>query len=366
MINALLVLALVGQDADITVTGHGRRIGGEYELTVAGKGKGLPDQEIVSLKFRRLANRIRWEDGLLVTAPVEEEICRAATAADHAFVHRERFAVPDDVEVRIARSHPDGAPAGSGEVRRVFRTASLPEQAHALGSAAKRFDGALRGVKMILDDLDAIRDDMCPHARKQAHLQKRIDWRKNAYRQEIADSFLGASARALTQVMSDIDVALDLERNGKETTSMVSSLTGKPFSWEETRELLAAIEAVSLRERALRIVKAAEAIAQETAAVRSGDAGAWARAEKEFTRALDALEDQDQAWRTGPSAEAYLAAVDAAGAGLDGFLSFVREVLKAGAACIHGGKPDEGHFAELGQSLMDQAGTFETRVRSRK
>ena len=74
MMQALLVLALMGQDVDVAVTGHGRRHGGEYELTVAGKGKGLRDQEIVSLKFRRLANRMNWEEGILVSAPAEDEV----------------------------------------------------------------------------------------------------------------------------------------------------------------------------------------------------------------------------------------------------------------------------------------------------
>ena len=64
MINALLVLALVAQD-DVAVTGKGRREGGEYELTVSGKGKGLQGQQSVTLKFRRLANRVNWEDGAI-------------------------------------------------------------------------------------------------------------------------------------------------------------------------------------------------------------------------------------------------------------------------------------------------------------
>src|SRR5688572_7671622 len=194
MIKALMVLSLVVQDADVAVTGHGRRHGGEFELTVAGKGQGLREQEIVSLKFRRMANRLSWEDGALSTAPAEEEVGRAATVDRHEFVHHERFATAGEVEVLISRSHPDGAPAGGGVIRRVFRVSSLSEEANAIGSAARKFDGAVRGVRMMLDDLAAIREEMCPPARKLAQLQKRIDWRKNAYRQEIADSLLGASA----------------------------------------------------------------------------------------------------------------------------------------------------------------------------
>jgi hypothetical protein len=352
MIHALLVLALAGQEADVAVTGHGRRHGGEYEVTVAAKGKGLRDQEVVTLKFRRLSNRIRWEDGALLEAPAGEEIGRVATVENQALVHRERFAVPGDVELRLSHATPDGAAA---EVRRVFRASTLPEQAHAIGGAARKFDAALRGLRMMLDDLDAIREEMCPPARRQAHLQKRIEWRKNAYREEVADSFLGASAGAVQRWIADLEAALDLDRNGKGTESMVSSLTGEPFCWEEVRGLLAAIETASLRERALLMVKTVGAIAPQIAeAVRGADAGARLRAEKELTRALDTLEGQDRAWRSGPSADAYAAA----GEGLEGLLSQARELMKASS--------DPAQVADLGKSLLDQADAIERRLRAGK
>ena len=367
MMQALLVLALMGQDVDVAVTGHGRRHGGEYELTVAGKGKGLKDQEIVSLKFRRLTNRMNWEEGALVAAPAEDEVSRVATVENNSFAHQEQFAVPGEVEVRISRSHPDGAPAAEGEIHRVFRVSSLPEEANAIGSAAKRFEGALRGVRKMLDDIEAIRGESCPPARKQAHLQKRIDWRKNAYRQEIADSFLTASAQALGQLLTDLEAALDLERNGKDTAMLVSSLSGKPFSWEEARAQLGKVEALSFRERALLVVRTAVATAQQIAdGVRSKEAASWARNEKDITRTLEALREADHAWRTAPSGPQYAVLVDGAGATLEGFLMEAGEYLHAGAACIHCTKPDDGVFAELGRSIMDAAAQFENRVRAQK
>jgi hypothetical protein len=42
MINALLLLMAAGRDADVAVTGSGRRTGGEYELRISGGGKRLP------------------------------------------------------------------------------------------------------------------------------------------------------------------------------------------------------------------------------------------------------------------------------------------------------------------------------------
>ncbi len=366
MINALLVLALLGQEADVAVTSHGRRQGGEYELTVAGKGKGLRDHEIVSLTFRRLSNRMNWEDGALRSVPAEDEIRRSATVENNAFVHHERFALPGEVEVLISRSHADGAPSGAEPLCRVFRIASLPEEAFAIGSAAKRFDGALIGLRRMLDDLDAIRGESCPPARKRAQLQKRIDWRMNAYRQEIADSFLDASARTLSQLMADLESAIELERNGKDTAMMLSALNGKAFAWDEVRSQLDAIEAASLRERALLTVRAADAMAEEIASrVRSKETAGWARQEKDLVRTLDALRENDKAWRSGAAGEAYRRLVDGAGVSFEEYLSQAGEYLHAGAACLHCTKPDDGVFAELGQTLTDRSAAFETRLRSR-
>jgi hypothetical protein len=336
-------------------------------LTVTGKGKGLKEQEIVSLKFRRLANRMNWEEGSLMTGPVDDEAGRVAYVEKNAFVHHERFATAGEVEVRIGLAHPDGAPSEDRQIRRVFRVASLPEEANAIGSAAKKIDAAIRGLRLMLDDLEAMRNESCPPARKQAHLQKRIDWRRNAYRQEIADCFLTASAHALGSLMTDIENAIDLERAGKDTSTMMSSLSGKPFSWEAARVQLGQIEAVSLRERALLIIRAVEVLAQEIAAgVRSGETAAWTHAEKEFNRTIDALRDEEQAARTGPMGEHYAALVDVAGGNLGGLLTQVGEYLKAGAASLQHAKLEDGVFADLGQSLMDSAASFENRVRIQK
>lgn len=351
MINALLVLAVVCQDADVAVTGHGRRTGGEYELTVTGKGKGLKDQETVSLRIRRVANRLTWEDGSLVTAPVGDESACLATVEKNAFVHRERFPVAGEVEVQI------------GEHRRVFRVSTGVEEAFAIGSGARRFDSALRGARLMVGDLEAMREEMCPALRKQSQVQKRIEWRKNAYRQEIADAFLTASAHALTLLMADLEAAQELERTGKNATSLVSTLTGDPFSWDEVRSQIDAIEAVSLRERALLIVRSAGAMAREIAAgVRAGQAGPWGRSEKEFTRTIETLRDVDQATRTGPLAEPYGARVEGA---IDALLAQVREYLQAGAACIQCVKSEDGEFAQLGQALLDRVGVLEEKLRTR-
>lgn len=348
MINALLA-ALLCQDADVAVTGHGRRSGGEFELTVSGKGKGLQDQETVSLKFRRLANRLTWEDGALVTAPVGDESACLATVEKNAFVHRERFAVPGEVEVRVGTAEPV-----------VFRVSTWTEEAYAIGSAAKRFDSAVKGVRLMVGDLETVREEMCPALRKQSQLHKRIEWRRNAYREEIENSFLTASAHALGLMMADLESAQEL----KDASTLVSSLTGKPFSWDEVRGQIEAIEAASLRERALLVVRMAGAMAREIGAVvRSGESGRWSRTERELLRTIDVLRDGDQAARTGPLADRYAALVESS---LESLLTQVREYLQSGESCIRCVTSADGEFAGLGQSLLDRVAAMEAKLRTRQ
>jgi hypothetical protein len=367
MMNALLVLVVLCQDAEVSVTGHGRRHEGEYELTVAGKGKGLKDQEAVGLRFRRLANRVNWEDGSIATVPLDDEAGRMAYVEKNQFVHRERFKVPGEVEVRIGLPHPQDAPAEDRQIRRNFRVASPAEEASAIGSAAKRFDVALRGARLMLEDIESLKCDVCPAARKQGRLQKRIEWRLGAVRQEIADNFLTASSQAMALLMSDVENALDLERAGKELTGMMSALTGQPFSWEETRERLARIEEISLRERALLTVRSIDALANQIAAfVHTGEANAWARAEKEFARTIETLRDGDRETRTGPSGGQYAALVDISGAALEGLIAQTKEYLHTAAGCVQCAKSADAEFAERGQALMDRAAAFEIRARTRK
>jgi hypothetical protein len=345
MIHALLVLAVVCQDADVAVTGHGRRTGGEYELTVTGKG--IKDQETVGLKFRRIANRLTWADGVLVTAPVGDESACLATVEKNAFVHRERFSTAGEAEVHV------------GTARHVFRVSSGAEEAFAIGSGARRLDAALRGVRLMVADLEAMRQEMCPALRKQSRVQKRVEWRKDAYRQEITDSFLTATAHALTLLLNDLESAEEMERAGKDATTLVSTLTGSPFSWDEVRSQIDEIEAVSFRERSLLIVRSVGALAREIGAtVRAHQAGAWTRQEKEFMRTIEALREVDQATRTGPHSDLYEAQVES-------LLTQVGEYLQAGADCIRCIKSEDGEFAQLGQALTDRVGVLEEKLRTR-
>lgn len=355
MINALVVLALLCQDADLSVTGHGRRHDGGYELAVSGKGKALLEKETVALKFRRLVNRIRWEDGAILAQP-GDEVSRSVEVEKGAFTHREPFAVAGEVEVRVE---------GIGDPR-TFRVSSLAEEAHAIAAAAKGFDVALRGVRLVIDDVEALQSESCPPAQRLARLQKRIDWRKNASREEIEANFLGASAHALTLLMTDVDAALDLERHGRSGADPVSSLTGKPFTWKEAGAAMEAIEEASLRERALLIVRAVVGVTAEIAAgVRVGESGRWSKAEKEFARTIETLHSFDQASRSGPAGERYASATGLTDGTLADLLAQVQEYLQAGGNCVQCERSEECRFFELGQSIMDRAAAFEAHLRTR-
>lgn len=359
MINALLLVLVAGQDGEVVVTGSGRRTGGEYELRIAGSGKSLREGESVNLRFRRLAHRVDWTTGSIATVPVGDEVARSAPVERSGFVHQERFAAAGEVEVVIG--------AEDRSIRRVFRVSTLPEEASATASAAKRFDSALRGLRLMIDDVDATKDGMCPAGRKQAQLQKRIDWRRKAYREEIADSFLSASSDALGRLMTDIESAIELERAGKDVTSLMFSLTAEPFCWDEARTLVGEIEALSLRERSLLTVRTLGALSKEIAEkVRAGNTSGWIRAEKEFSRAIETLFEADQAARTGPLGAAYAEAADASGATLEGLIGQAREFLNAGGGAIGGAMADDGCLAELAKALQDRVAAFEQRLSVRK
>jgi hypothetical protein len=358
MINALLLVMAAAQD-EMTVTGSGHRTGGEYELRISGTGKGLPEHDGVSLRFRRLANRLDWAGGSLGTVAVGDELPRTAAVEKNGFVHQERFASPGEVEVVIG--------SGDRAIRRVFRLSTPPEEANAIAASAKRFDSALRGVRLLVDDVDATKDEMCPVGRKQAQLEKRIDWRRKAYREEIADSFLSASADALGRLMTDIESAIELERSGKDTTSLMFSLSAESFCWDDAREMIGDIETVSLRERALLTVGTLARVAEEiTEKVRSGATAGWLRAEKEYSRTIETLFEADQAARTGPIGAAYAQAVDESGTTLESLFDQARGVVRSASSCVGGAMADDGAFADQVKSLRDRLTAFEHRLRARK
>jgi len=359
MMNALLVLALLTQDADLSVTGKAKREDKEYELTVSGRGKSLQDHDQVRLRFTRFANRVNWSDGAIVTEAVDDDSERVAPVEKQAFTHPERFRTAGEVEVRIGLG-PEGF-----QVRRILRAASPHETAHAIVSDAKQIDAVLLAAGRMLADLEALKKDPAPPMKRQGRLQKRVEWRKNASRQEIAHSFLSASAQALERWMDDVEHLAELEQAGKDNAGLLSSLSGKPFTGEEAKAQLSTIEAVSLRERALLIVREVVALGRDiAAAVSAGDAASFARKDKEFTKTVEMLREADGVFRKAPSGGRYAALVDLNGSTIDDLVIEAAGYLQAAAGCIHCTPSSVSDFDDLGRKLMDRAAAFEVRIRT--
>lgn len=362
MMHALLVLALLGQDADLSVEGRAKRHDKDYELTIVGRGGALRDQEFVHLRFRRLANRLNWADGAIVTEAVDEDAGRVAKVESQFFSHVEAFAAPGEVEVHVRVGGAEGGPTDVRQPHRVLRVATPAETAHAIGADAAAFDAALRGVRRMLEDVDALKKEA--PMKRQSRLQKRVDWRKNAYRQEAAASFLSASARALGQWMDDVEAATELERSGKDLSGMISGLTGRPFSWDEVRPQLGVIETASLRERALLLVREIGTVARDIAsAVSAADEKSWSRKDKEFSRVLGMLRESDGQFRATILGGRYAALADLDSGTIDDLVVEAVAYLQAAAGCVRcAGSTND--FEELGRKLLDRAAAFEVKIRT--
>jgi len=363
MINALL-LSLLCQDPDIAVDARGHRREGAFELTVTGKGRGLEDQEIVTLRFRRFENRVNWADGAITTLPVDEEAVRTAVVENRTFTHIETFPTPGEAELRLGLGRPEDGVPDDRAILRIVRVSSLPEEAHAIESDAKAFAAVLVRIRGLLEDLDALKRDPAPAMRRQGRLQKRIEWRRKACRQDLDHCFLSASARTLRLWMDDVDNAVALERDGKDAATMISLVSGKPFSWTEARSQFTEIEGLSLRERALLIVREMQEVGRDiAAAVRVGNEAHWARLSKGFERVLDALQDLDLASRSGPEGARYAASVDLEDSRVGDLAAQARQVLQAGAECVRCTPAPGDDFEDLCRNLRDRAAAFEIRIR---
>ena len=114
---------------------------------------------------------------------------------------------------------------------------------------------------------------------------------------------------------------------------MLSSLTGKPFGWDEARSHLEVIESLSFRERALLAARVASAVLE-----------ALPGTTKDLRRAIDVLQEQDQTRQSGPSAES-----------VEHLLSQIRDIMDGS---------DAAHLAEAIRPLTEQIMKIEATLRS--
>ena len=261
MIAWMLAVAALAQP-DVSAQSRVRREAGGTELSISGKARGLPDETVVALRFRPMANRADWTSGEITTRPLDPSWIRFLPLERGAFHHLERLDSPCDVEVEFVLA-PPGVEGGAPALRRVFAGASVAERIRALRVDCKKMDGAI----------------------EEASLQGRPP-------DAPSSGTLSATADLLARFLSDARRLRDLPPEKKGSAVALSSITGGPLSGEGQRETLAWIGEVARRERRLVIVGESRRVGQEIVALAgSGETRRWSRSVPSFEKSLQALEE---------------------------------------------------------------------------
>ncbi len=283
MMQALLLAWALVQDDGLTLEGHTRRNGTEYELMVSGEGRGLSAAGEVTLRLHRLQRRYDWEQKRFGLAADEEAPARVTTAVDDRFEHVERFKAPTLVEARV------GVAGEPGRVhRRVWRVGSAADAAAAGRLGARRMETALRLLRSAFEDADVLGGPVELSARRARELKKRLEWRFSALRGELEGTPLSATAGAILGLMSDLEAALELLGAGNSIEGLISNLGSVPFTWAGAREAARRIEGLAIRERGLLALELGEALRLTVEErVRAGDKAGWTRFERGSDRILE-------------------------------------------------------------------------------
>ena len=300
MMETLLVLAVALQDPDLAVQGRVRRRGGEYELTLAGRGKSLEEGATVGLRFHPVSRRLAWDDRSIgVFTPVEAAAGRVAEAKKGAFTHVERFAAPGSVEVRILIER-EGKPALE-PIARTFRLAPGSEVAEAVDAGLAELERAGDGLLALLEEGEGILDAPCGAGRRGRDYRARVERRVAGWRESMSKSALPAAAEAFTRLIGDVETSVH-----SPCVRPLSSLSGRPFHLEETSAYLEGIREAMEREAKLVVAGELESIRAEAVGLaRAGDGRAWDRAEGSIRKSLDALRSflGKREWASGRFAE---------------------------------------------------------------
>jgi len=284
MMETLLALALVVQDPDLAVQGRVRKRGGEYELTLVGRGKSLEEDMTVGLRFHPVARRLDWESRSIGTfTPEEAAAGRCAPVKRGAFTHVERFAAPGVVEVRILLEKEGKGPIAP--IVRTFRLAPGSEVAEALESDLKELARAGEGLLTLIEEGEGILDAPCGAGRRGREYRLKLERRVAGWREAMSRISLPAAAEAFARLAGDVESAAH-----SPCVRPLSSLSGRPFFVEETPAYLEGIREAMERETMIIVAGELEAIRAEAVALaRVGDSRGWNRAEASLRKSLDAL-----------------------------------------------------------------------------
>lgn len=284
MMETLLALAVAMQDPDLAVQGRVRRRGGEYELTLAGRGKSLEEDMTVGLRFHPVTRRLSWEDRRIETfTPEEAAAGRSVAVKKGGFAHVERFAAPGEVEVRILLEKEGREPAAP--IVRTFRLAPGHDVVEAVERDLREIGRAGEGLLALLEEGEGILDAPCGAGRRGREYRAKLARRIAGWRETLSRNALAASAAAFVRLVDDVEGTAH-----SPCVRPLSSLSGRPFHLEETAAYLEGIREAMEREAAIAVAGEIEAVRAEAVAVaRAGDARAWDRAEASFRKTIDAL-----------------------------------------------------------------------------
>jgi hypothetical protein len=278
--TTILALVLACQDSETAVQARVRKGAEGYEVTIRGRGGALEEGAVVRLRFRRIVHRVDWEHGRIETGPDEHGWDRSAPVESGAFAHRESIAVPGEFEVEVRAG-------GPGPVTRLFRLGQGADLVAAVRSAEQRIEAAVGTARELLEELESALEAPAGAARKAKDLRRRATRRIAAWREVAEGAVLSASAGLLSAVLTDLEAAIDCAAGGKPCEGVVSSVTGLPFTTSQARAHLDRIAEVSVRERALVVVRGAAGLREEIGrAAESGCPYAWSRVESHAERAL--------------------------------------------------------------------------------
>ncbi|MBI2898672.1 MAG: hypothetical protein HYY17_00660 [Planctomycetes bacterium] len=355
-----LVLLLSG-GVEIDAAGSSRKKDKAWELVLSGRTKGLPEGAVVTMRFTRLENRVRWKDRSIATVAAETSWVRKAYVEKKVFSHVEAFPGPCEVGVEMLflpddQEAPDlrremGLDYRPHKTAREFRVGRPQDAAPILKKDREallaRADEARRILRAMIatesrDELSKLKKEL------EKLLQKVRDDR----------TLLAGSARAMAAVLQDLynsvgampksDKDPKPDKGGEHsggTSGPTSSLTGESLTLEKVGAIVDELVGVSSREAALLLFRWAGSLCSEAAEARKSrlEAAAWGRRREELRKDLAAVLG---AWRD------LGLAIDGMAEYLQAAETFVRGIV----AAVDGGAadpepPDEEKAKELEKRL---------------
>jgi len=283
----LMSLALL-LGVEIDATSLGRKKGRDWELILSGRTKGLPDGAIMTMRFARMENRVRWKDRAILTAPGEGTWVRKVYVERNSFAHTETFHSAAEVSLEFGffpedQEMPDlrakmGLDYRPYQVTKRFRVGRSAEIAAQLHQDYERVLEQTEEAGRILKTVTAEASTEELHQSK-----KELDKLLRKVREE--PTLLAGAAGTLETILMDVYGSIGTlsksgggngEEHGAATTS---ALTGSSVTVETIPGILDGIREIAARETALILFREAETVRVEASTILASkpDRTTWSR-----------------------------------------------------------------------------------------